>query len=408
MPKAIQHLVIDAERIDISLNTADINVARKRRDIINGRLAKLELDPLSTPQKVKNIVDGDYKNAENRRERFIQLVNTMEKDKQEHPVDWDLPYDTDRADQVFLDAYQTVNGSRNFRYKYKVTIKESLKDWVENYENRRKPDHVGKVKKSVVSFLEYLDVDNILLEDINSKIVMEYIDFMLDNYKKTTVQGYISRLKGIWKYSKKLNDVAGDCPFDGHEFYSEDEVDKADIHTPEAMQWMKNNLATSEPNKRLLFELGVFTGCRISELCNLRVKNIVTQGDIIAIDIEKGKNSSATRTIPLTTELGLRVKSHAESKQDDDLLLDLTPKDASRWFSRIKRANISTDRTKCFHSFRAMFSTALQRAEVNELKAAALVGHARGKTMTYGYYSRGYELEQLKEAYDQCIPHLTW
>jgi len=55
-----------------------------------------------------------------------------------------------------------------------------------------------------------------------------------------------------------------------------------------------------------------------------------------------------------------------------------------------------------------MFSTAMQRAEVAELKAAAILGHKRGSTMTYGYYSDGYTLPQLKEAYDQCVEKIVW
>jgi hypothetical protein len=55
-----------------------------------------------------------------------------------------------------------------------------------------------------------------------------------------------------------------------------------------------------------------------------------------------------------------------------------------------------------------MFSTAMQRSEVIELKAAAILGHARGNTMTYGYYSDGYTLPQLKDAYDQCVEHIIW
>jgi hypothetical protein len=55
-----------------------------------------------------------------------------------------------------------------------------------------------------------------------------------------------------------------------------------------------------------------------------------------------------------------------------------------------------------------MFSTAMQQSGVDELKAAAILGHKRGNTMTYGYYSRGYELQQLKEAYDQCVERIIW
>ena len=98
----------------------------------------------------------------------------------------------------------------------------------------------------------------------------------------------------------------------------------------------------------------------------------------------------------------------AESKNGDDLLLGLEGKAMSRWFSRIKTVHISTNTAQSFHSFRVMFSTAMQRANVDELKAAAIVGHKRGNPTTYGYYSDGYALAQLKEAYDLCVEYLIW
>lgn len=408
VPKAIQHLVIDTDKIDATLDTADIKLARKKRDIINGRLADMALNPLSSPQKAKDIVEGNIKELTSKRDQFIELVNQMAKRKEQHPIDWDLPYDIDTADEVFLEAYQTVNGKRNFRYKYKITIKESLKGWVAEYQVRNKPDHISKVKKVVADFLTYLEVDNIQLEEINKGQVKGFIALLFQSYKKSTVTGYISRLRTLWTYSTRAGDLKGDSPFEGHDFYSEDKVDRKEMFSASEMQWLKENVAINEPQKRLLLELGVYTGCRISELCNIKSKHVISNSNIIAIDIEKGKNDAATRTIPLTTDLGQRVKNLADTLQSEDLVLGMEGKEGSRWFSRIKQNNISTDSTKCFHSFRVMFATALHRAEVPELKAAALLGHSRGKTMTFGYYSRGYELEQLKVAYDQGVTRIQW
>lgn len=174
------------------------------------------------------------------------------------------------------------------------------------------------------------------------------------------------------------------------------------------MEWIKANVAINEPLKRLLVELGVFTGCRISELCSLRCKNIIVEGGITAIFIDVGKTKAATRVVPLTTELGEKARKIKDVSEYEDLVLGDDTKKMGRWFSRIKTDNVSTDSAKCFHSFRVMFSTAMQQSGVDELKAAAILGHKRGNTMTYGDYSRGYELQQLKDAYDQCVERIIW
>lgn len=97
----------------------------------------------------------------------------------------------------------------------------------------------------------------------------------------------------------------------------------------------------------------------------------------------------------------------ADSMNENELFLGLDDETGSRWFSRIKTAHVSSDSAKTLHSFRVMFATAIQRANVDDLKYAALIGHKRG-TMTYGYYSCGYTLPQLKEAYDLGAEQLVW
>jgi len=56
---------------------------------------------------------------------------------------------------------------------------------------------------------------------------------------------------------------------------------------------------------------------------------------------------------------------------------------------------VTKDKSRTFHSFRVHMSTAYQRAGIDESSAAFILGHKGGKTMTYGYYSKGEELKDL-------------
>ncbi len=53
-----------------------------------------------------------------------------------------------------------------------------------------------------------------------------------------------------------------------------------------------------------------------------------------------------------------------------------------------------------------MYITAMERAGIAEKIAAQIVGHERGKTMSYGYFSKGHELAQLIEAVVKITPFL--
>ena len=58
------------------------------------------------------------------------------------------------------------------------------------------------------------------------------------------------------------------------------------------------------------------------------------------------------------------------------------------------------------YSLRVHFATAAQRAEVREDIAAQIVGHSNAKTLTFGYYSKGYEPSTLKENYDKIAEYI--
>ena len=116
--------------------------------------------------------------------------------------------------------------------------------------------------------------------------------------------------------------------------------------------------------------------------------------------------------------------------EEDDLVIGIGSKTASRTFSSFKTKHVTKNKLKGFHSFRhmyitameragieenvtaqivghergkTMYITAMERAGIEENITAQIVGHERGKTMSYGYYSKGHDLIQLKQAIDKAI-----
>ena len=394
MPAQLRHKFPNQTLISESLGTGDIREARRQRDVVSGRLQ--EQQSVASPSN---------------RYRFYELVRSLTEDKVRHPYSWDEPYDYDnvaKTDETLLHALTTVSGHKDQHRRYQITILEAVSIWEQRHRNTKTRDTTSKIKRAINDFLKYLNLIDIQLAEINKRQVHDYIEQMLKTYAKSTVQGHISRLRSIWNYCDSLGEVTTPSPFNGHEYSGGTEVVKKQPFTPEEVARLKELITDELPMKKLLVELAAFTGCRVKELCQLQAKHVINEENITAIYIERGKTDAATRVIPLTDELGERVYALANSMDENEFLLGLNEKDASRWFSRIKTAHVSTDSAKTLHSSRAMFATAMQRANVDELKAAAIVGHKRGNTMTYGYYSRGYTLLQLKEAYDHCVDHLVW
>jgi integrase len=225
-------------------------------------------------------------------------------------------------------------------------------------------------------------------------------------YAKSTCYGFLSRLRGLWNYAESLGHVEGVNPFNGHKAVKAREVDKKQLFTPDEHSEIQKHVNNESLAMQLLYDLCLYTGCRVSEATGLLKRHIVQEGDITAIFIEKGKTSSATRTVPITQDIATRLSILIENKDDDDPILGIEAKVASRRFSRIKTRYITEDSSKSLHSLRALFATACQRAGIDELYASQLLGHSRGSTMTYGYYARGSTLIKLNVAYEKAVEEI--
>ena len=145
--------------------------------------------------------------------------------------------------------------------------------------------------------------------------------------------------------------------------------------------------------------LGLYTGARLEELCQLHLADIRQERglwvlDINAKDEKRVKTLSSERLIPVHPRLiELGFLSHVEGlRQNGEQRVfpelkyrrDGYGQTASNWFSRY-RQRLGID--KPFHSLRHTFVDELHQLGEDHKKIAALVGHA-DESMTGGRYSK--------------------
>lgn len=181
--------------------------------------------------------------------------------------------------------------------------------------------------------------------------------------------------------------------------------------------------------------LGLYTGARENELCQLHVDDIFVEDEIFAISIDDSsddknlKNKHSRRTIPIHSkliELGfLDYVEHIKAIKENYLFPTLpADKDGKKYrnFSRffnesykgykgfLARCKIQKDTTKgkkVFHSFRHTFSDRLKQLQINDHIAKQLLGHA-STDITFGRYGKDYDISTLKENIEKIqfnIPH---
>jgi integrase len=153
--------------------------------------------------------------------------------------------------------------------------------------------------------------------------------------------------------------------------------------------------------------LGLYTGARLEELCQLHLPDIRQEGGIWVIDIngkdeKRMKTPAAERLVPIHSrliELGLLERvSMLQSKGENRLFPELRQtrdgygQAASKWFARHRtRFGIN----KQFHSLRHTFVDELRQKGSDHKKIAALVGHV-DESETGGRYGKPFLPEVLQ------------
>ena len=158
--------------------------------------------------------------------------------------------------------------------------------------------------------------------------------------------------------------------------------------------------------------LGLYTGARIEELCSLYVEDFKVEHGVNIISInsdhdKKLKSKAAERLIPVHPELeklGLlnhidKLRARSEQRLFSELQRsrDGYSQTPSKWFGKFKLKLGITSQFKVFHSFRHTVANALKQADVPRDQAAEILGHDRGKDVTYGRYGKPAEAKRQLE-----------
>jgi len=155
--------------------------------------------------------------------------------------------------------------------------------------------------------------------------------------------------------------------------------------------------------------LALYTGARLSEICQLEVKNIQEIDGLAVIKItdtgegQSVKSNAGHRIIPIHSKLiELGFMNYVQSQSGSLLWQDLPRRDgkAGGFFSRFfgdlrKRLAIPADIV--FHSFRHTFRSTLAERGISELIIDQLLGHETSGSVGAKVYTH-LSLAKLKEA----------
>jgi integrase len=158
--------------------------------------------------------------------------------------------------------------------------------------------------------------------------------------------------------------------------------------------------------------IGLFSGMRLNEICQLHVEDIEEIDGVFCFSInaegtKRLKNLSSRRVVPIHPELirlGLvRYVSRVRGEGASRFWMNLEGKrdghgqDMSKWYQRFNRKNITTNPKRVFHSFRHCVGNDLKQRKVEGSIISELLGHSQ-TSITLGRYGKSYEPQVLLEA----------
>ncbi len=164
--------------------------------------------------------------------------------------------------------------------------------------------------------------------------------------------------------------------------------------------------------------IALFTGMRSGEICQLRVEDVREEDGVAYFSVaaegadQSIKSEAGHRRVPIhSTLIAAGLLDYVKTRRGqggEQLFPRLLPggREAKlnayfgkRFRDYRKSLGILRDRT-AFHSFRANAATALEAAKVPQHEAAQVIGHER-KGMTYGRYSAGLDINDLKSVVEK-------
>ena len=248
-------------------------------------------------------------------------------------------------------------------------------------------------------------------DEVTTEKLEDFVQDNLSHLSTGTQTNHISAFKSFWKYLAKkrlvprslefLRDVVPVAPARTESIKPDD---KRKHFEPQDYQKLLAGVDLKRKHGEALhslIQLGAYTGCRIEELCSLKVQDVHLVEEFFTV--RDAKTEAGNRHIPIHPTILVLFKNLVGTSTDGFLLSGLPEgKHADRSNALGKKFGVlktSLGYGPChvFHSFRKGVATQFENAGVAELFAARILGH-KITTITYRLYSGGANIETLRPA----------
>lgn len=355
-----------------SLNTSDLRVARRKRDVIADEFHHIR--QIAEPPKPDSLQDTIS---------FLKSVAKYAKaaPKASAPIIYQCP-----SLNKMLEIYLTHNA------------------------DRLKMGTLSKTRKAVELFLNYLRKKDVELNDINRTTVTGWLDHLRETKPVQTVANYLSAMANILDLASSRYQDAPPLEsnvFRGHKLNTAQSRQSYEAFTDEEITKLISTFnKLGEDELRDVSAIAAYSGMRINEIASLKSDNIREVEGVLCFEVTEGKTRNAARLVPLHSAIRKMVLERCQKPHNGFLFYraSVTKRQdgkRSSWhvnrFGRLKRDILPGQENKVFHSYRHAVISKLNAAGVDESRIALLAGHSFGETESFKTYSKSVPERIMKE-----------
>lgn len=414
VPSKLKHMYPDTNWIQQSLNTSDIRIARTKRDILMGKMQEQQLSAMvSDKARFEQLVvemTNAKKQAHKNHHQWLDSLSPIDRraaletygDDGLFEQVWEPDYVGRTEDKAYTEAYNAVLSGRDHSPEFGISLLEAVRDYAKYHENKKTHGTLTKMKHSAGLLLSFLGKKDLQLTQLERRQIFDWLRHLEANYKGNTVFTHLSRMRSLYKWIASRGDIPADNPFVGQQVQTSAQHQQYQLFTQDELQQIDAAMNEQPLELRTLYEIGLHTGARLSEIGTLTLNQIKLDDDCPHLLIKTGKQKTGSipkfRLVPLADRpLAFVQRLYAEAfssgseflfhksvsvRTDGRIAQGLGVK-----FGKVKK-QFASESNKAFHSLRVHAATWFQAANVPEHIASTLLGHTNGQTMSYAYYAK--------------------
>ena len=245
-------------------------------------------------------------------------------------------------------------------------------------------------------------------EDVTERRVRDWIIRTMEQERRlsyNTIKRDMSSIKVYWRWLKRYKSLDTAYPFEdilppvpNKNSKSKSSIDIIGFSIPDYHKIL-GAVPDKDRNLRNLIILGAHTGCRLDELCALKLEDV----SFDRFQIVDAKTNAGLRTVPIHAAITQLVAELVDTSADGYLIDGESDNNQynsrsggiGHRFSRLK-TKLGYKRNQVFHSWRHSMTTQLENAERPLSQIQRIIGHTVSG-MTLSRYSDGLAFDTSKE-----------